>query len=962
MEEAQPQADQLLAGEREQVAVKRSADEAAGVYGRTAELERIRSFLDDVISRPVALLLEGPAGIGKTTLWAAGIELARRRGWWVLSCRPVQSEAPLSFSALGDLFDAVPEAALAGLPPPQRHALDVALLRAEPGPYPPDQRAVAVALLGVIRGLAETAPVIVAVDDIPWLDGSSAAVLEYALRRLTTQAAGLLATAASGDSTGSVGSSLSRRLPPGRVQSIDVGPLSLDALAALLRDKGGPQESWLGMVDVCEASGGNPYFALELAAALGAGGGRRGAGQPLPVPESLQPLVQRRLQGLPRAGQDVALVVAAASGHPTVELVLAAAGNDQFARDGLDSAEAAGVLQVARGRVRFAHPLLRSLHYSSATERRRRRAHQCLAGATAVTEERVRQLALAASGPDERLAGELVAAARLSCLRGAAVAGAELADLAHQLTPPDRVAALIERLVEAGRLHLAAFDPGGARRLLETAIELSSPGQVRAAALHDLARVVGYSEGAFAARSLLILALGEAAPGSALTALLHRDLGFAMGVSTDGFTAATMREFAAAYDTAQRIADEALISQLVAFQALAEFVTGHGVRNDLIERALAPKHPAGRVAMELRPRVVISHLLRSADDLAGARALLTAEYTEATDQGAETDLPFVLMHLATLETWAGNLELAEQHADHGYRVALAADAVTLRACMHSARAIVSAFRGPLEDARAEAEAAIDAGLRCGVYYPVLLGSHALSLVELVSGNPAGGHARLAAITEATADRGMIDPGWMALRPVPDDIESLIRLGDLAAADDLLAPLEERARRLDRAWALAAAGRCRALLMSAHGHHDAASAALRQAFAAHERLEMPLEHARTHLVAGDVARRARRRIVARKHVETARLMFARLGAAPWTQRAEVELARLGTTRASGPDLTPAERQVASLVAAGRTNREVATELYMGLRTVEAHLSAAYRKLGVRSRTELTRVWTDRPGPG
>jgi DNA-binding CsgD family transcriptional regulator len=150
-------------------------------------------------------------------------------------------------------------------------------------------------------------------------------------------------------------------------------------------------------------------------------------------------------------------------------------------------------------------------------------------------------------------------------------------------------------------------------------------------------------------------------------------------------------------------------------------------------------------------------------------------------------------------------------------------------------------------------------------------------------------------------------------------------------------------------------------MSAHADHDAASAALEEAFAAHERLEMPLELARTHLVAGDVARRARRKIVAREHVETARLMFARLGAAPWTRRAEAELARLGTTRASGLDLTPAERQVASLVASGRTNREVAAELYMGLRTVEAHLSAVYRKLGVRSRSELTRHWTQRPDP-
>ena len=194
-----------------------------------------------------------------------------------------------------------------------------------------------------------------------------------------------------------------------------------------------------------------------------------------------------------------------------------------------------------------------------------------------------------------------------------------------------------------------------------------------------------------------------------------------------------------------------------------------------------------------------------------------------------------------------------------------------------------------------------------------------------------------------------------LRPVPGDIEALIRLGDLTAAEPLLASLEERAKALDRASALATAGRCRALLASAQGDHDAAEAALGRAFAAHERLDMPFELARTHLAAGDVARRARRKVAAREHVESARAAFAGLDAGPWAERAGAELARLGASRAGGLALTKAERQVAGLVAAGHTNREVATELYMGLRTVEAHLSAVYRKLGIRSRSELARAW-------
>jgi ATP/maltotriose-dependent transcriptional regulator MalT len=360
--------------------------------------------------------------------------------------------------------------------------------------------------------------------------------------------------------------------------------------------------------------------------------------------------------------------------------------------------------------------------------------------------------------------------------------------------------------------------------------------------------------------------------------------------------------------------------------------------------------------------LLVSHVLRSSDDLPGARALLTGEYAEAAEQGAETDLPFLILHLAELETWAGNYDLAEEYTDHGAQVALAAGGVTAAACMHAARALILAVRGPFDEARAEAGAAIDGGLRSGVYYPALLGCHALGLVELASGNPSGAHAILSMVTTATSGRELVDPGWFALRPVPGDIEALIRLGDLAAAEPLLASLEERARALDRASALAAAGRCRALLESAHGDHDAAGAALEAAFAAHERLDMPFELARTHLAAGDVARRARRKVAAREHVESARAAFTRLGAEPWAERAAAELARLNANRASGLALTRAESRVASLVAAGHTNREVATELYMGLRTVEAHLSAVYRKLGIRSRSELARAWAQQAPSG
>jgi DNA-binding CsgD family transcriptional regulator len=937
--------------------VRPSTEDVTGLYGRRAELARIDNFLDDASSRPVALFVEGPAGIGKTTLWGAGVRLAVERGWTVLTCRPVESEVPLSFSALGDLMEGVPPAAFAGLPPPLKHALDVALLAADPGPEPPDQRALAVALLGVLRELVSAGPVLIGVDDLQWVDRPTAAVLEYALRRLQTEPASLLATVTASDLLDPM-AGLRSSLPQERTRSLEVGPLDREALRATLHDKGSGVRRWLDVVAIYEASGGNPLFAIELAEAMVPPDRRAGDWEPLPIPKSMRPLVQRQLAGLSEAGSRIALVVAA-SASPTVDLLLSVFEDAAEVTAALSAAEAVGVLHVHDGSVRFNHPVLRSLHYARATDGQRGEAHHRLAVAAADDETRVRHLALATTPPDVALAAKLSAAAELSYRRGAAITGAELADLAVRFTPPAPSNARIERLVEAGKLHFAALDHQGARSRLETAIQLSEPGPARADALHSLARVVGYAAGTLASIPMLRQALQEADDGSLRQARVHCDLGFVMTITTEGFSRASAEHFSAAMHIAERVGDDGLIAQLTAFRAVTAFVAGHGVRRDLIASALEERAPAGRVAMELRPRVVVSHILRSSDDLDGARGLLAKEYSDASETGAESDLPFVLMHLVALETWAGRLDLAKSYADHGYQVAAAADAVTQLACMRSALATIQAYTGPLPEARSEAEAAVDLGLRSGVYLAVALGAHALGLMELVSGNLAAAHAALGAITRATADRHIVDPGWLLARPLADDIESLIRLGELDSAEALLEDMERRAQATGRVWALAAGARCRGLLMSTAGDHQAAALALEQAFAAHERLAMPLELARTHLVAGEIARRGRQKAMARDHLVTAQTMFATRGARLWAERAAAESERLGTRRGDGADLTAAERQVASMVAAGRTNRQTAAELFMGLRTVEAHLSAVYRKLGVRSRSELARQWSQQP---
>src|SRR5262249_25768713 len=164
------------------------------VVGRDREMAAVAAFLDAVRSGPVGLLLEGEAGIGKSTVWSAGVAGAARRSYTVLSCRPAESEATLSFAALGDLLHGVLDQALPQLPPPQRRALEVALLLADPVGSQPEQRAVCVAFLAVIRQLSAAGPVVLAIDDLQWLDIPSAAVVGVALRRLRRGGGGPLAS------------------------------------------------------------------------------------------------------------------------------------------------------------------------------------------------------------------------------------------------------------------------------------------------------------------------------------------------------------------------------------------------------------------------------------------------------------------------------------------------------------------------------------------------------------------------------------------------------------------------------------------------------------------------------------------------------------------------------------------------------------------------------------------------
>ena len=305
--------------------------------------------------------------------------------------------------------------------------------------------------------------------------------------------------------------------------------------------------------------------------------------------------------------------------------------------------------------------------------------------------------------------------------------------------------------------------------------------------------------------------------------------------------------------------------------------------------------------------------------------------------------------LSVLEWRAGNWELGARHA---------ADSLALRAqfgreggqpIAELPAALIAAHQGRIEDARDRSERALALAEADGIRIAQSGHRWVLGFIELSRGDPAAALGYLERAWEIRDSVRVLEPGHRL--ELADTLEALIAVGELAEAERKLVPWEKRARALDRSWALAITARCRALLLAARGDLAGAQAGFERALAEHARTQDPFQHARTLLAQGVTQRRAKQRGAARVTLEQALAIFERLGAPLWAEKARSELARIGGRAPARGELTEAERRIAALVAEGRTNREVAAALFVTEHTVEGALTRAYRKLGVRSRTEL-----------
>jgi len=358
------------------------------LIGRADEAAAVTRFIDEVPRGPVGLLIDGEPGIGKTTVVSVATTAARARGHRVLEARPAEPEADLSFTVLGDLLGEALDDVGDALPRPQRDALEIALLRTG-ADHPADPRTTATALVSILTSLARRDPVLIALDDEQWIDGASRRVLEFAVRRLPPRT-GVLAARRSGGSAGA--RDLIHALDPGRVRRLAIGPMSLPMLHALIRSRLGLQLARPILVRIAEMSGGNPFYALEIANAIVRSDETPGLGEPLPVPGTLQELLRDRVERLSPSAWAVASAAAALS-RPTAAIVGAAVSSDHDVDAALADVEASGVLVLDGDRLRFSHPLLASTIYASSTGVLRRALHSRLAAIVADPEERARHLA-----------------------------------------------------------------------------------------------------------------------------------------------------------------------------------------------------------------------------------------------------------------------------------------------------------------------------------------------------------------------------------------------------------------------------------------------------------------------------------------------------------------------------------------------------------------------------------------
>jgi DNA-binding CsgD family transcriptional regulator len=492
--------------------------------------------------------------------------------------------------------------------------------------------------------------------------------------------------------------------------------------------------------------------------------------------------------------------------------------------------------------------------------------------------------------------------------------------------------------------HLASGQLEEARAACRAIIVSLPPGTGRVAALLRLADVEVARDDRQSAVRWCEQALLEAGDDPALVARCHAALASSSPYDVD-------RETAHARAAIEVLAGHEQLAPAAVATALCTLATndlwaGRGFDRTGFERAMQLE-PLLELPILARPSSDFGPVLMRVDAFDEARRFLEGSLAAAVEGGDEASRVTILLHLVGLETLTANLRAAddrltairELQAECGFEIRLVA----------AYQALVDALRGKVDVAREGAARGLAAAERDDDRWSAAVFARPLGFLALSLGDAAEAIQHLSRSVATFAAFGVVEPNTIRLHA--DLAEALVLAGRLDDAEEVLDAFEVRAKAHGFPWSLATSARARAVLLAARGDLDGAGAAIDRALVAHVGLAMPFERARTLLVGGTIARRVKRRAVARELLEEALAAFDSLDTPLWAARARQELGRVSGRRASPTELSDTERRVAELVAVGHTNREVATALFMSVRTVEGHLARAYGKLGIRGRTQL-----------
>ena len=895
-----------------------------GFVGRDAEVARAQQIVVDGATGPVALVVSGIAGIGKTALWRTIIEDARGRGYHVLTARPSEEEM---LGALVGLVDLV-----------ERADIDGSVLEPELDPFSRGRR-----LLEALRRLAADAPVLIAIDDLQWLDFDSARTLSYAFRRLEDERVLLAATWRTGSTDDVPVSPLS--FPHARVTRLDLAPLTRSELRDLLVGRWG-RISPLTQRTIARVSGGNPLYAIELAQALTEEELAVGIAGNVRLPDSLSGAIEQRL-GIVGPELQSVLELIAVAGPATIGAL-----ESQLPGVDLGAELAAGrdlglITRDEQLRIRFAHPLLASAVESHINPVAARDLHRRLSEHAADPVVRAQHLALSTEAPDAAIAAELEDAGRAVRSRGALGMAARFARHSARLTPPDDADAITRRTLLEASVLAAAGEISRARIIVDRLVNDLPPGPARAEVL--LARFYVENDDVDVADATLEQAFGEAVGDPLLAGRVLDLLGWHRGVFRGDLRAGILAaEQAVAVLAATN--DHGLQAWARGHLAHMEAFAGKP-QPELMKELAATFEAEGKPDLGGGPAAWRAKQLIWAGELAPAQLLLDEVMASYEARGFEIGRPYRLYDAALLSCAAGDLAAARDRVRAGIEAADDSENADIQGWMLYPAALVAAWLGDDREATDTAHRLMEYPGRAG---NILGRARALSVLGIVA-LCRGDHDRAAAILREAvvlaADIGIGHPG--ALPVLSDAVVACALANDLDSANEALVTLTSQAEALDldRTWAML--GHARGAVATAEGDYDTALELLAAGCGTFDRLGLAPDTARCEFLMGRAALRAGRRTLAAGHLDAARHRFAAMGAARWEETVAAELERASAGRSDGV-LTDTERRIATLVAQGATNREVAGSLFVSVATVEAHLTRLYRKLEIRSRTELTRM--------